>query len=371
MIDSRMKKLARSLITYSCSLKEGENILIEAHGVDVEMVAELVKVAYEAGGVPHVWLKDARVQRSLFQGFTEAQLNMMAEREGAFMEKMQAYIGLRGGDNAYEMSDVPQEKNELYQKLFWKRVHGKLRVPHTKWVVLRWPTASMAQMASMSTEKFEDFYFDVCTLDYGKMSVAMDALVELMNRTDKVRITGPGTDLRFSIRDIPAIKCDGKMNIPDGEVYTAPARDSVNGTLAYNTPSIHDGFKFENISFTFKDGKIVEASSNDNERINRILDTDEGARYVGEFAIGVNPFITEPMGDTLFDEKIRGSIHFTPGSSYDDAFNGNKSAVHWDLVLIQTPDWGGGEIYFDDVLIRKDGLFVLEELSCLNPDELA
>ena len=220
----------------------------------------------------------------------------------------------------------------------------------------------------MSTEAFTDFYYKVCNLDYAKMSKAMDPLKELMDRTDKVRITGKDTDITFSIKGIGAVKCKGDRNIPDGEVYSAPVKNSVNGTISYNVPSIEDGIKFENVKLTFKDGKIVHATGNYPEKINSILDTDEGARFVGEFALGVNPYINNPTGDILFDEKIAGSIHLTPGSCYEDADNGNNSAVHWDLVLIQTPEYGGGEIYFDDKLIRKDGLFVLDELKALNPD---
>ena len=223
----------------------------------------------------------------------------------------------------------------------------------------------------MSSDEFEDFYFKVCNLDYSKMSKAMDNLVKLMDKTDKVRIVGNGTDLTFSIKGIKSIKCDGKMNIPDGEVFTAPVKNSVNGVLSYNTPSLYsDGFTYENIKFEFKNGKIIDASCNDTKRINKILDTDAGSRYIGEFAIGVNPYITEPMKDILFDEKIMGSFHFTPGSCYDEAPNGNNSQIHWDLVCIQTKKYGGGEIYFDDKLIRKDGLFVIDSLKCLNPDKL-
>jgi aminopeptidase len=229
----------------------------------------------------------------------------------------------------------------------------------------------MAQQAEMSTEGFEDFYFKTCTLDYDRMSKAMDPLVSLMQRTDRVRLVGPGTDLRFSIKGIPIIKCDGALNIPDGEVYTAPVKDSVNGTIQYNAKTLYQGKVFENILLKFKDGKIVEASSSNTKALNAILDTDEGARYIGEFAIGVNPYVTKAMLDTLFDEKITGSIHFTPGNSYNDAYNGNRSTVHWDMVLIQTPEWGGGEIYFDDALIRKDGRFVLRELEGLNPERLS
>ena len=202
------------------------------------------------------------------------------------------------------------------------------------------------------------------------MSRAMDALKALMEKTDKVRIIGKNTDLTFSINGMKAIKCDGERNIPDGEIYTAPIKNSVNGIITYNTPALYQGFTFENISFTFKDGRIIKSSSNNDELLTNILNTDDGARYIGEFSFGINPYITKPMLDTLFDEKIAGSIHLTPGMAYDEADNGNRSAIHWDLVYIQTEEYGGGEIYFDDVLIRKNGRFVLPELDCCNPEHL-
>ena len=284
------------------------------------------------------------------------------------MKGMDAYIAVRAGDNTSELSDVPSDKLNMYYKLTSPTLD--YRVNKTKWVVLRYPNPSMAQLANKSQEAFEDFYFDVCTLDYKKMSKAMDPLVDLMNRTDKVHIKGPGTDLKFSIKGIPAIKCDGLRNIPDGEVYTAPVRESMNGTISYNTFSEEQGFTYENIKFEIKNGKIIKATANDTDRINALLDTDEGARYFGEFAIGVNPYVLTPMKDTLFDEKICGSFHLTPGKCYEDAYNGNHSAIHWDLVMIQRQEFGGGEIYFDDVLIRKDGLFVIDELKGLNPENL-
>ena len=284
------------------------------------------------------------------------------------MKGMDAYIAVRAGENTSELSDVPSDKLNMYYKL--TRPTLDYRVNKTKWVVLRYPNPSMAQLAGTSQEAFEDFYFNVCTLDYQKMSKAMDPLVDLMNRTDKVRLVGPDTDLTFSIKDIPAIKCDGLRNIPDGEVYTAPVRESMNGVISYNTFSEEQGFTYENIRFEIKNGKIVKATANDTKRINELLDTDEGARYFGEFAIGVNPYVLHPMKDTLFDEKICGSFHLTPGMAYEDANNGNKSAVHWDLVMIQRAEYGGGEIWFDDVLIRKDGIFVIPELQDLNPENL-
>ncbi len=370
MKDPRRLQLAHNLVNYSCRVQKGERVLIECTGVPDEFAAELVAAVYEAGGIPLVNLKSPKVERAMAMGYGREQLDLMAKYDALRMKDCQAYIGVRAGDNSLESSDVPGDKTTLYGKHYAHPVHSLIRVPDTKWVVLRYPTPAFAQQAGMSTEAFEDHFFNVCNLDYAKMSRAMDHLVARLQKTDKVRITGPGTDLTFSIKGLPAIKCAGQVNVPDGEVFTAPVRNSVNGVVSYNTPSLYQGRTFENIRLTFRDGKIVEATSNDAKRINEIFDTDEGARYVGEFAIGVNPYITSAIKDTLFDEKIAGSFHFTPGNSYDDCPNGNKSAIHWDLVCIQTPEYGGGEMYFDGKLVRKDGLFVAEDLLCLNPDEL-
>ncbi|MDL2237498.1 aminopeptidase [Christensenellaceae bacterium OttesenSCG-928-K19] len=370
MVDERVKKLCHTLVNYSCRVKKGDNVLIDVTGCDDALVQQLIKETYAAGGNPYTTMPHAAVTREWLMQASREQIENITKWDSARMKEMQAYIAFRGGMNATEMGDVPPDKMEMYQSIYSKEVHHNLRVKNTNWVVLRYPTPSMAQQASMSTEAFEDFYFKVCNLDYAKMSKEMDALLDYYARTDKVHITGPGTDITFSIKDIGAKKCAGHFNVPDGEVYTAPVRDSVNGRITYNTPSINRGFKFENVSLNFKDGKIIEATANDTKRVNEIFDTDEGARYVGEFSLGINPHITRSMGDILFDEKIAGSLHFTPGSAYDDAYNGNESAVHWDLVLVQTPEMGGGEIYFDDVLVRKDGIFVAEELKGLNPDNL-
>jgi len=368
--DIRIEKLADSLINYSIALQPGEKILIEVIGQDIPIAQALVRYAYQAGGLPFLSTINHTLMRELLKEFTVEQAEAMTRWDLARMKEMQAYIGIRAGENANEWADVPSEAMQVYSSHYQKPVHSEQRVPHTRWCVLRYPNASMAQLANMSIEGFEDFYFDVCTLDYSKMSKAMDPLKALMEKTNEVRILGPGTDLVFSIEGMPAIKCDGRVNIPDGEVFTAPVRDSINGRISYNTPSLFQGFTYENIVLEFENGKIVKATANDTERIESVFNTDEGARYIGEFAIGVNPYIHTPMKDTLFDEKIDGSFHFTPGSCYDDCNNDNKSAIHWDLVCIQRPDYGGGEIYFDDTLVRKDGIFVLSELEALNPENL-
>ena len=368
-MDNRNKKFADMIVNYSCRVQKGERVLIEEIGTSAKpLIRELIRAVYKAGGYPYLGLSDASLNREIIMNCSEEQLKFQREYEMYQMKGMDAYIAVRASDNTSELSDVPSDKLNLYSKMLRPVIDE--RVDHTKWVIMRYPNNSMAQLSNMSLEAFENFYYDVCTLDYAKMSEAMDPLVDLMNRTDKVRIVSPGTDLTFSIKGIPAIKCAGECNIPDGEVYTAPVKNSVNGVISYNTVSLEQGFTYDNIVFRIEDGKIVEAHSNDDVRINALLDTDEGARYFGEFAIGVNPYVLHPMKDTLFDEKICGSIHFTPGASYEDAPNGNKSAVHWDLVLIQREDYGGGEIWVDDVLIRKDGIFVLPDLKGLNPENL-
>ncbi len=370
-MDQRINTLAKNLINYSTRIQKGEKILIEITGESAKKLGRAcIKETRKAGGIPFVTLKDSSVMRELLFGATTEQIGKTAEFEMQRMKEMDAYIAIRGSENATELSDVPSEKMAIYMDKWFHPVHARQRVNNTKWVVLRYPNRSMAQLSNSSLEAFENFYFDVCCLDYSKMSKKMDSLVKLMEKTDKVRLVGKGTDLTLSIKGIPAIKCAGLRNIPDGEVYTAPVKNSINGKITYNAPAVYQGFTYENISFEFKDGKIVRATANDTEKINQVLDTDEGARYIGEFAIGLNPYITKPMKDILFDEKIMGSIHLTPGQSYDQAPNGNNSAIHWDLVHIQTPEYGGGEIYFDDVLIRKDGSFVIDELKDLNPENL-
>lgn len=371
MLDPRYTKLATLLVNYSCAVQKGEKVLIEAIDVPHDFVKELVRVCAASGGLPLVMLKSNEINRALMNVGTADQWETIAAVEKAQMEKVQAYIGLRGNPNVSEVSDVPLEKQKLYEQTVWNKVHRDIRINKTKWVVLRWPTPSMAQMAEMSTEAFEDFYFDVCTLDYAKMGRAMEPLVALMNRTDKVRLKGPrDTNLTFSIKDIPAKPCKGDRNIPDGEVFTAPVRNSVNGVIRYNCPTVYRGVTHTDVRLVFKEGKIVEATSNDSQHLNEVFDSDEGARYVGEFAIGFNPYCTKPMKDILFDEKIAGSIHFTPGQCYEECSNGNHSAIHWDLVMRQDPAVGGGEIWFDDVLIRKDGRFLVKELEGLNPEHL-
>jgi len=368
MHDPRCDPLASLLVNFSTRLKPGEKVLIDAFDIPPEMTVALVRAACAAGAVPFVQIHQARVSREIAICATAEQLDFASKHELTRMKAMAAYIAVRGSENISESSDVPAAQMKL--------VAGKLkpvldhRVKKTRWCVLRWPSPSMAQQAGMSTERFEKFFFDVCTLDYSRMQPGMKALKALMDRTDKVHITGTGTDLSFSIKNIPAVTCGGTHNIPDGEVFTCPVRNSVQGHVSFNAPTIYQGAAFDNIRLEFKNGKITGATGSNTRRLNEILDSDEGARYIGEFSLAFNPHILEPMRDILFDEKISGSFHFTPGQAYELADNGNRSQVHWDMVNIQRPEYGGGSIFFDGKLIRRDGLFLPKNLQSLNPDRL-
>lgn len=373
MTDPRMTALARTLIHHSTRLQQGEHLLIEAFDIPEAMVVALVAAARAVGAHPHVTLRNGRVARALVEGAGGAQLDTWAAYDLERMKAMDAYIGLRGSANASEMAGLADDQLQAYVGQYQTPVHGEQRVKHTRWCVLRWPSPSMAQLAQKPTAGFEDFYFNVCTLDYAKMAQAVKPLQQRMAAADRVEIKGPGdTDLSFSLKGIDAVACAGSHNIPDGECFSAPVRDSVNGVIHYNTPTVYMGRSFENVRLTFKDGRITDFTADQGaDDLAGIFDTDEGARYVGEFAIGFNPHITHAMRDILFDEKIAGSLHFTPGRCYDEADNGNVSDIHWDLVLIQRPDFGGGTIAFDGEVIRKDGLFVVDDLKGLNPDALA
>ena len=371
--DVRLRQLAENVLKHSVKLKKGEKIYIEAFGDSTkDLLGEFIAVAAKLGGVPFYFHNDNLFVKSLIENSDAGQMKAYAEYHANLMRQADCYIGLRGYDDVFSLSDVSDKKMALFQKYVQDEIHRKIRVPHTRWCVMRYPNQSMAVMSRMSLQAFEDFYFGACLLDYSKMKKAMQPLKKLMDKTKKVRIKAPGTDLSFSIEGIKSIMCFGEVNIPDGEVYTAPVKNSINGVIQFNTDTVYDGEYFSNIRLEFKDGKIVNGTSAaNNDKFQKMLNFDEGSRYMGEFALGVNPFVTKPIMDILFDEKICGSLHLAIGNSYEDETNnGNVSSIHWDLVMIQRPEWGGGEIWFDDVLIRKDGKFVLKELQGLNPENL-
>lgn len=372
-VDERLTKLAESVLKNSVKLKKGEKIYIEAFSASTkDLLNEFVRIAAKMGATPFYFYNDNSFVKNLMANSSDEQIEQYAKWHRSLMDEMDCYVALRGYDDMFALSDLSEAKKKLYNNIYYNLVHFESRIPNTRWCVMRYPNDTMAAVSKMSREKLEDFYFDCCLVDYKKMGKAMMPLKKLMDKTEKVKIKGPNTDLEFSVKDLKAVVCDGNMNIPDGEVYTAPVKESINGHIQFNTDTVYGGTFYSNVYLEFKNGKIIKAESRaNNDKLQKQLAVDEGAKYMGEFAIGVNPYIRKEMLDILFDEKIACSLHMAIGNSYsDETFNGNRSSVHWDLVLIQDKAHGGGEIWFDDVLIRKDGIFTLKELQGLNPDKL-
>ncbi|MDY0301723.1 MAG: aminopeptidase [Trichlorobacter sp.] len=366
MQDPRVLEMAKILVDYSTCIKKGDRVLINAAGFEAApLVKELYTLCLKRGAeYVEYGFSDPEIDRQFFNLATDEQLAHFPQHKLDFYKTLTAYIGIAASNNSMVNANSNQQAMVAYQKLTRPLVDQ--RVKHTKWVVTRFPTHGAAQEARMSLEEYEDYLFGACNIDWAAESEKMELLKKLMDETSSVRLLAPDTELSFSINGLNSVKCDGRFNIPDGEVFTAPVKDSVQGYITYNCPTVYQGREFNNIRLEFKDGKIIKATAGDmSEQLNKILDTDEGARYIGEFALGVNPGITTPMRNILFDEKIFGSIHFTPGQAYDEADNGNRSAIHWDMVRIMKD----GEIWFDDRLIQKNGRFVLPELAALNPQE--
>lgn len=365
-MSDKLKELASLIVNYSIRVEKDEKVLITTQSMETrEFISYLIDEIYKNGGVPCLKINDPILGAKLTEGNNDARIKLLKKIQENEVELFDSFINIRYATNDYENKNASGEMSKkLSQALL---PSSDVRVNQRKWVLLNYPSLLDSYKAKMTSREFMKFALNVMTVNYEEMGKLIKPLKKLMDKTDKVRIVSPGTDLTFSIKGMGSIPCVGEMNIPDGELYSAPVKTSVNGTITYNTPSPYQGRVYNHVSLEFKDGKIIHATCDeDNEKLNEIFDTDEGARYVGEFSLGFNPEILYPMGDILYDEKILGSIHFTPGQAYKDCYNGNDSGIHWDMVLIQREDYGGGEIYFDDVLIRKNGMFVLDELKPLN-----
>ncbi|MEW4412202.1 aminopeptidase [Clostridium sp. AN503] len=365
MKDSRIERMARQVVEYSVHLKPGEKVLIDVWDEAYDFAAALMDAAQKAGAYPYLNLQSMALNRRMIMASTEESMEAWYRYENYRMEDMDAYIVVRKNNNIRVYEGIPAGQMKLYNQYYGK-LHYGTRLVKTKWCVLRYPNDSFAQTAGMSTEALEDFFFDTCCLNYKRMNELAAPLNELMMRSDRVEIRAPGTELSFSVKGCCKPSACGIFNIPCGETGMPIIPESANGCISYNLPSFFQNTLFEGIRLTLKDGIITEAVSSHQERMDQILDTDENARRIGEFAMGFNPYITRPVQDTLFDEKMAMSMHFTPGN--DSIYN--PSAIHWDMVTSHDKKMGGGEIYVDGVLIRKDGLFVLDELKQLNPDNL-
>lgn len=359
------KELAKKILNFSCELEEGQNVMLQLTGLNgVELMRALVETAREMKVHPFVQINDTEIQRMLVEKGDENFWRRQAEADQLpLMKQMDAFVGIRASQNIYEQAEARKEANEAYSNEFLKPVHFEERVNNTNWVVLRYPSPAFAMNAKMPTEKFKDFYYKACLLDYSQLAEAMKPLEERLRNTDMIQLKGEGTDIQFSVKGQNWIPCFGKRNIPDGELFSSPILSSVDGHITY-TSSVYQGKPFDYVKLEVRDGVVVDFDSSNNDQLEEILDTDAGARQFGEFSFGLNPIIEKPMHDILFDEKIYGSNHLTLGNDYEIAPNGNESNIHWDLVCI------GADVYLDGEKIREGRKFITDDLKGLNPENL-
>lgn len=364
MYDARNRELAEKIIGYSTRTEKGDNVLVEVFGLNgAHLAQEMAQAAFDRGANPFIQIHDTDIVRIERERGDRDYWSRRRDVAGMpTMKEMDVYIGLRASENIYELGGVSPEADKAYSEEYFRPVHSRERVNNTRWCVMRYPSPAFAMNARMPTDRFADFYYKACLLDYAELGERMKPLHERLAAAKEVKLVGEGTDITLGIEGQNWIPCAGDVNIPDGEIFSSPIIDSVNGTITY-APSVYNGKPFGWIRFDVKDGVIVDCDSDNKEALESILDTDEGARRFGEFAIGTNPHISEPMFDILFDEKIWGSIHLTPGQAYDMASNGNSSAVHWDLVCI------GSDVIIDGEKVREGRYWVVDDLKPLNPGE--
>jgi len=372
MPDPRDVKLAELLVNYSIDLKKGENVYLLTDSVEtLPLFLEVYKKIISVGGYPypHILL-DPHLSAEAFDYIwmkyaSEEQLHHFSEIKYHEMKAMHAYIRIGGPANKQHLAGISRERIALRQKVTKPILDERLR---KKWVVTRYPTPSMAQAANMSTEDFINFYYNACLIDWQQQEQLQEKIKNVFEKGKIIRIIGENTDLRFSIEHRKVIKCYGKCkhladlgiwegcNMPDGEIYIAPVENSAEGYIKYTYPYNKEGEIISGIFFRFEHGKIVEYKAEVNQEALKImLETDEGAKRIGEFGIGTNDGIQRFVNDVLFDEKIAGTVHVTPGNAYEGSGGLNKSAVHADIVKDLRKEYGGGEIQVDGETVQKDG----------------
>ncbi|MGA5691437.1 aminopeptidase [Cytobacillus pseudoceanisediminis] len=365
MIVKEMKILAKKMVSHSLGIKNGQKVYIDVLGRPSSFVEYLVRSIYEEGGKPFVKETDFSSYRALIEGGDKVHFEQLANYEVSKINAMDAYISIRADENIYELSNIDEKKYQVFLENYIFPIQMAM-ASLDKWLLIKWPTAGMAQLAKMNTNSFNELFFKSCTFDYKKMAEKVKPLKERLENADQVRIVSPNTDLRFSIKGMSSFVCDGRYNLPDGEIFTAPILDSVNGKIKFNVPASLMGMNFDDINLEFENGQIIHASCNNMGQLLKLIEKDRGSKQIGEFGIGLNTNIKHTTNSLIFDEKMSGSIHLALGQAYEMADNGNKSSIHLDMVLNQSLEQGGGELYFDNELIRKDGLFVPSDLVDLN-----
>ena len=357
MFDRRWSQLAEILVHYSTRTRAGDRLLITM--VEPEtfpLTLAVYEHAVRAGAFPQVQFASAYLERALLMHGNDELIARVPDLERIGMEWADVAIGLRGARNPHELAGIPTERLAAH-----KRAQGAisaLRTEQTRWVLVRVPNESFAQAADMSLDAAMAFFFDACLRDWEEESRRYRRIRDRFQAASRVRIRGRDTDLTFSTAGRTYVVGDGRINVPDGEVYTAPVDDSAEGLIAFEYPGIYAGRSIGGIRLELRAGEVVKATADTGEEfLQQILALDDGARRIGEFGVGVNDGIDRFVGDILFDEKIGGTIHLALGRAYAECGGTNQSALHWDLVKDLR---GDGVIELDGRRVLENGRFLID-----------
>lgn len=368
MTDPRVEKLAEVLVTYSTAVQPGDKVLVRGGTMAEPLLKAVYAKVLQAGGHPLMRVSLPGTEELFFRYASDEQLQHVPEPLKLVIETYDVSIGIGGAENTKALSGVDpakmvlrnQAQTELMKTYLQRSASGEFR-----WVGTIFPTNAYAQDAEMSLSEYEDFVYGACMPEpddpvgyWQRFSAWQQRIVDWFKGKERVHVIGPETDLHLSIAGRVFINSDGKHNMPSGEVFTGPVEDSVEGHVYFSYPAIHQGREMTGVRLWFEGGRVVKASAEKNEEfLLKTLDTDEGSRYVGEFAIGTNEGITRFTRQILFDEKIGGSFHMAVGAGYPETGSKNESAIHWDMICDLRD---GGEIWVDDELLYKNGEFVIE-----------
>lgn len=351
-MDKRWQQLAEILVNYSTGVQPGERVMIAMSEVETyPLVHAVYEAAIKADGFPQVQFLSESLRHLVMKYGNEAQINWTPEIEAYGMEWADVYFGLRGAYNLYEHADIPSATLAANQRAMGKV--SNLRWQQTRWCLVRVPNAAFAQQAETDLETITNMFFDACLLDWPTMARRWQHLADQLNQGSHVRLVGKGTDLSFSVTGRRWVVLDGKLNMPDGEVFTAPVDDSVNGYITFELPGVLGGRLIPQIRLAWQDGELIEAGAGEHhDYLHQILATDAGARRIGEFGIGLNPHITRFCKDILLDEKIGGTVHIALGRAYPECGGVNQSAIHWDIIKDLRQE---GTLYLDGVAVLEAG----------------
>jgi aminopeptidase len=356
MPDPRVTKLASILVKHSLRVKKDETVLIASSTeLSKPLVLEVYREVMKAGAHPFTSIGFEETANIFYDMATQKQLAFFPDTKHFEAKNIDCFVNIRASANKKALSNVDPrvvgERSKVLSPISEEIVNRK------RWILTNFPTHSLAQEADMSLEEYEDFLYGATNIDWNKVKQKEMKLKGLLDKASEVRIVGKDTDLTLSIKGRKAIPCYGERNMPDGEVFLSPVESSAEGHIYYEMPAIFQGREVTGIRLRFKAGKVVEARADKNEDfLIAMLDTDKGARYLGELGVGVNYGIQKFTKDILFDEKIGGTVHLAVGRSYESAGGKNHSAIHWDMIKDLRK---GGAIYLDGKVIQKNGKFTI------------